>query len=41
MTSYDDDLPTQQESILLKKLIENDEDQQRIYTITEVNETKS
>ncbi|CAF4465165.1 unnamed protein product, partial [Rotaria sp. Silwood2] len=36
MPSYDDDLPTQEEEILLKKLVENGEEQQRIRAITEV-----
>jgi hypothetical protein len=36
MPSYDDDLPTQQEEILLKQLVENVEDQQRIRAIIEV-----
>lgn len=36
MPSYDDDLPTQDEEILLKKLLENGEEQQRIRAINEV-----
>lgn len=37
MPSYDDDLPTAEEEILLKKLVENGEEQQRMRAITEVN----
>ncbi|CAF1187409.1 unnamed protein product [Rotaria sordida] len=36
MPSYDDDLPTHEEEILLKKLVENGEEQQRIRAIIEV-----
>ncbi|CAF3499298.1 unnamed protein product [Rotaria sp. Silwood1] len=36
MPSYDDDLPTQEEEILLKKLVENGEEEQRIRAVIEV-----
>lgn len=36
MPSYDDDVPTQEEEILLKQLIENSDEQQRIRAIIEV-----
>ncbi|CAF1226738.1 unnamed protein product [Adineta steineri] len=36
MPSYDDDLPTQEEEILLKQLVEHSEEQQRIHAIIEV-----
>jgi hypothetical protein len=36
MPSYDDDLPTQEEEILLKQLVETGEEQQRIRAIVEV-----
>ena len=36
MPSYDDDLPTQDEEILLKQLVENGEEQQRVRAIVEV-----
>jgi len=36
MPSYDDDLPTPEEEILLKQLVENGEEQQRIRAIVEV-----
>ena len=36
MTSYDDDLPTEQEEILLKQLVGNGEEEQRIRAIIEV-----
>jgi hypothetical protein len=37
MTSYDDDLPTPQEEILLKQLVQNGEEVQRIRAIIEVS----
>lgn len=36
MTSYDDDLPTEHEEILLKQLVDNGEEEQRIRAIIEV-----
>ena len=36
MPSYDDDLPTQEEEILLKQLIETGDEQQRIRAIVQV-----
>lgn len=36
MPSYDDDVPTQEEEILLKQLIETDNEQQRIRAIIQV-----
>jgi hypothetical protein len=36
MPSYDDDVPTQEEEILLKQLIENGDEKQRIHAIIEV-----
>jgi hypothetical protein len=36
MPSYDDDLPTQQEELLLKQLVDNVEQQQRIQALIEV-----
>jgi hypothetical protein len=36
MPSYDDDLPTQQEEILLKQLVDNVEQQQRIQSLIQV-----
>ncbi len=36
MPSYDDDLPTQQEELLLKQLIDNVEQQQQIQALIEV-----
>lgn len=36
MPSYDDDLPTKQEEILLKQLVDNVEQQQRIQALIEV-----
>jgi hypothetical protein len=36
MPSYDDDLPTQEEEILLKQLVDNVEQQQRIQALIEV-----
>ncbi|CAF3389016.1 unnamed protein product [Rotaria socialis] len=36
MPSYDDDLPTQDEEILLKKLVENGEAEQRIRAVSEI-----
>jgi len=38
MPSYDDDLPTQEEEILLKQLVDNGEEQQRARAIVEVKE---
>jgi hypothetical protein len=38
MPSYDDDLPTEQEEILLKQLVDNVEQQQRIQALIEVRE---
>ncbi len=38
MPSYDDDLPTQEEEILLKQLVENNDEQQRIRTIIAVKD---
>lgn len=36
MPSYDDDLPTQQEELLLKQLLDNVDEQERLRTITKV-----
>jgi len=36
MPSYDDDMPTQEEEILLKQLVENGDEQQRIRAIIQV-----
>ncbi len=36
MPSYDDDLPTEQEQALLKQLMDNVEQQQRIQALIEV-----
>jgi hypothetical protein len=36
MPSYEDDLPTQQEETLLKQLIDNTEEKQRIQSLIEV-----
>lgn len=36
MPSYDDDLPTQQEELLLKQLVDNVEQQQRIQALIQV-----
>jgi hypothetical protein len=36
MPSYDDDLPTQQEELLLKQLVDNVEQQQQIQALIEV-----
>ena len=36
MPSYDDDLPTEQEELLLKQLVDNVEQQQRIQALIEV-----
>ncbi len=36
MPSYDDDLPTQEEEILLKQLVDNVEQEQRIQALIEV-----
>ena len=36
MPSYDDDLPTEEEEVLLKQLVDNSEEQQRIRAIVEV-----
>ena len=36
MPSYDDDLPTQQEETLLKQLVDNVEQEQRIQALIEV-----
>ena len=38
MPSYDDDLPTEQEELLLKQLVENVEQQQRIEALIQVRE---
>ena len=37
MPSYDDDLPTPQEELLLKQLMDNSEQEQQIQAIIEVN----
>jgi len=36
MPSYDDDLPTQQEELLLKQLVDNVEQQQRLDALIQV-----
>lgn len=36
MPTYDDDVPTQDEEILLKQLIDNNDEQQRIRAIIQV-----
>jgi hypothetical protein len=41
MPSYDDDMPTQEEEILLKQLVENGDEQQRIRAIIQVKKTLS
>jgi hypothetical protein len=38
MPSYDDDLPTQQEELLLKQLVDNVQQPQRIQSLIEVRE---
>lgn len=40
MPSYDDDQPTQQERRLIKKLVDNVEDEERIQAVTEVHKFK-
>ena len=41
MPSYDDDLPTQQEELLLKQLVDNVDQQTRIQTLIEVTSISS
>ena len=38
MPSYDDDLPTEQEQALIKQLVDNVEQQQRIQALSEVRQ---